>query len=330
MLFVIARHSSFTFKGQALDIKEVGHKLGVRYVLEGSARRVGTRVRITVQLVESIRGNHIWAERYDRDLEDIFAVQDEVVQTIAATLAGQLAEADVDHAKRKPPSNLTAYDYLLQGNRYFNRFNREDVLEAQTLYQKAIELDPLFAAAHARFAAACNTAAFRDWGANDSADKAKESIQLALALDPNDNRVRETLGYVLLRQGQYDEAEDQFEKALSLNPNDADTTMWTALALVFLGRAEDALHLVDKAMRLNPLHPDIYHRTLGQAAFFVGQYERAVRAFKQARFSDSWMHAYLAATNAYLNRMDEARSEATLFIKARRAELEACGKLPPN
>ena len=329
MLFVIARHSSFAFKGQAIDRRAIAEKLGVQYVVEGSVRRSPHRLRITIQLVESSTGRHVWAERYDCNPDEIFVVQDEVVQTVAATLAGRLADADADRAKRKRPSNLTAYDYFLQGNQLFNRFTREGVLEARTLYAKAMELDPMFARARARFAAACNAAALRGWDTHESVDETMQNIQQALELDPNDNWIRETLGYVLLRKGQFDEAEAEFEKALSLNPNDADTINWTALAFVLLGRASDALELVDKAMRLNPLHPDVYHRTSGQAAFFSGQYERAVRAFARSRILDSWIHAYVAAANAYLGHEDEARSHVARFVEARRSELEASGEALP-
>ena len=184
-LFVIARNSSFAFKGQAVDIGEVGRKLGVQYVVEGSVRKAGNRVRITAQLVEAESGNHVWAERYDRDLEDIFAVQDEVARTIVATVAGRVDDAGAERTQRRPTNDMAAYDYLLRANRHVHRYTKSDTAKARSYIEKAIELDPEIARAYALLA---NLDVW-DWfwreGGSESLDRAWAQLQKAIALDDN-------------------------------------------------------------------------------------------------------------------------------------------------
>ena len=228
-LFVIARHSSFAFKAETIDIKEVGDRLGVRYLVEGSVRKAGNRVRITAQLIDAATGNHIWAERYDRNIEDIFEVQDEVTYAIVATLPGQIEKAVAERTGRKRTESMTAYDCLLRGNRHFHRITYEDLLEAKRLYQQAIDLDPQFALAYSRLAASNNVIAGMGMESDDTYSETLINAQRGLALDSDDNWCRLTLGWTLLRRQRFDESEEQFEWALALNRNDAGCMSWAAL-----------------------------------------------------------------------------------------------------
>jgi adenylate cyclase len=324
-LFVIARHSSFAFRAQTFDVKEIGGKLGVRYIVEGSVRTAGDRMRITAQLIDVETGNHIWAERYDRAIEDIFDVQDEVTSAIVATLPGQIEKSVIERAGRKRTESMTAYDCLLRGNKHFHRLTHEGLLEARRLYQKAIELDPQFAQAISRLAATDNLSTSLGWESEDSRPDTMETVQRALALDSNDNWSRLTLGWTLLRKQRFDESEEQFEKALALNPGDADCVAWAALASVVLGRADEAFELINKAMRLNPLHQNYYHMVSGHAAYFTGRYDDAVRGFKQGSEFGIWHHANLAAAYGQMGRVEEARIEAAMFVEERRRHLESNG-----
>ena len=286
-LFVIARHSSFTFRGQSPDLQSIGKKLGVQYIVEGSVRRAGERVRINAQLVEAATGNHIWAERYDRLLDDIFAVQDEVTRTIVAVLPGRLEGDYAERARRKPTASMTAYDNLLRGHMHCHRYTRDDNAEAQRMYRKAIELDPNLAQAHAWLAWTYHMGHYFVWETHDSTDLAAESINRALALDDDDSFIRTVYAYTLRRDGRPDEAEMQFEKAVELNPNDAIATAWLAEFLVARGRSAEALQWVEKAIRRDPYHVDWYCIIQGEALYCLRDYEGAVRAIRQARLSDN-------------------------------------------
>jgi adenylate cyclase len=317
-LFVIARHSSFTFRGQSPDLHSIGKKLGVQYIVEGSVRRAGERVRINAQLVEAATGNHIWAERYDRLLDDIFAVQDEVTRTIVATLPGRLEGEYAERARRKPTASMTAYDNLLRGHMHCHRYTRDDNAEAQRMYRKAIELDPNLAQAHAWLAWTYHMGHYFVWETHDSTDLAAESINRALALDEDDSFIRTVYAYTLRRDGRPDEAEMQFEKAVELNPNDAIATAWLAEFLVARGRSAEALPWVEKAIRRDPYHVDWYCIIQGEALYCLRDYEGAVRAIRQARLSDNyWGNALLAAACAQIDRMEEARTAAQRVVNFR-------------
>jgi adenylate cyclase len=319
-LFVIARHSSFAFKAQAIDVREVGDRLGVRYLVEGSVRKAGNRVRITAQLADATTGNHIWAERYDRNIEDIFDVQDEVTHAIVATLPGQIEKAVAERSGRKRTENVTAYDCLLRGNRHYHRITYDDLIEAKRLYQRAIELDPQFAPAYSRSAGCDNLLAGMGYGTDDTYDETVATVQRALALDSDDNWSRLVLGWTLLRRQRFDESEEQFENALALNRNDADCMSWVALGFIQLGRTEEAYELISQAMRLNPLHPTSYHHVLGHAAYFTGRYEDAIREFRQGGEFGVWHHANLAAAYGQADRTEEGKAEKALFVEARRKQ----------
>jgi len=330
MLFVIARHSSFAFKDQTIDIKEIGKKLGVRYVVEGSFRKLANRVRISVQLVDAITGAHIWVNRYDRDIEDIFDVQDEVTHAVVSALPGQIQRAVLERTERKRTESMTAYDCLLRGNWNYQLFTHEGLFEAIRLYQKAIELDPGFVQAYARLADTYNSVATQGWETNATLHETMEIAQKAIALDGNDNWARLALAWALLRDQQFDDAEEQFEIALGINRNDADCICWVASGFVCLGRAEEGYELIMEAMRLNPLHLAMYYSVLGNALYFTGRYEDSVRAFKQCEAVGALNHANLAAAYAKVGRIEEARSEARKFVEVRQRQLKTDSKPVPN
>jgi TolB-like protein/class 3 adenylate cyclase len=330
MLDVIARQSSFAFKGQTIDIKEIGKKLGVRYLVEGSVRKLANRVRISVQLVDAITAAHIWVDRYDRVIEDIFAVQDEVTQAVVSALPGQIQRAVLARTERKRTESMTAYDCLLRGNWSYHLFTHEGLFEAILMYQKAIELDPGFAQAYARLADTYNSVATMGWEGNATLNETMEIARKAIALDGNDNWARLALAWALLRDQQFDDAEEQFETALGINRNDADCICWIANGFVCLGRAEEGYELIMEAMRLNPLHLTTYHAVLGNALYFTGRFEASVRAFKQCEAVGALNHANLAAAYGQVGQIEEARSEVRKFVEARQRQLETDSKPVPN
>jgi Predicted integral membrane protein len=253
-LFVIARNSSFMFRGKSVDIADVGRKLGVQYVVEGSVRRTGPRIRITAQLIDTATSNHIWAERYDRDAEDIFAVQDEVVQRIASALFGQVEDAGAKRAKRKHPENLAAYDYLLRGLEHHQRAAIGDLASARPLLKKAIEIDPEFAIAHACLA----LVDINEWdfqGSPDLLNSAFLGAQKAVELDEDDPRCHVILGYVCVFMKQLERAEFHHRRAITLNPNDAHINAHMGLLSAYNGDARGAIQWLSKAFRLNPYPP---------------------------------------------------------------------------
>ncbi len=328
-LFVIARNSSFTYKGQAVDVKRVGRELGVHFVVEGSVRKAGRRVRITAQLVDTANGNHIWAEHYDRDLEDIFAVQDELAQAIVSVLPGRLDDAAFERAKRKPTENLTAYDYVLRGINVFKHLTRADCARAGEMFTRAIELDPEYARAHTLLANTLIWSVFMEWSTKEVLDKARECCEVALKFDDNDSRAHAAIGFVLFLRRQDVESENHFQRAMMLNPNDPDIAAFRADVLVYLGRWEEALEWIDKARRLNPFHPEYYDWYRALVLYSARQYEQAVKAIKEMMNLDRWHHAYLAACLGQLGRVEEARQEARIFIEIREKELKERGESVP-
>jgi TolB-like protein len=320
-LFVIARHSSFAFKGKSIDIKEVGHQLGVEYVVEGSVRKAGNRVRISSQLIEVETGNHIWAERYDRELEDIFAVQDEVARAIVAVLPGRIEKAVAERGQRKPTDNIKAYEFVLRGKMYFNRLNADDLVEAHRLFEKAVELDPWYARAHAFLALTYLADALFGWATDDFSQEAIESAQKAAALDSNDILCESVLGYAYLVRGLWEDAEKQFNKVIAQNVNDAEIMAWNGDALNMLGRHEEGRDLILEAMRLDPLHPPLYDWFFGCVLYSEKHYEEVIQVLTGRVLLNSLAYAVLAGAYAYLGRVEEARRALDTFIRERRREL---------
>jgi adenylate cyclase len=311
-LFVISRNTAFKFKGQAVDVKKVARELDVQYVVEGSVRRAGNRVRVTVQLIDAGSDHHIWAERYDRDLEDIFAIQDEITKSIVAILPGRVAEAARGHAGRKPTENMAAYECVLEAKVLHHRSNRDDNGRAQHLIERAIELDPKYAHAHAW--KACIHGQTWVYGWCKDADEARRIIErhleIALALDESDSDVQRVLAALHLTQRNHDKAVHHQNRALSLNPNDDLIVVQQGEVLTWIGQPEEGIPWIQKAMRLNPFHPPRFWNHLGRAYFGARRYAEAAQAFQRISAPDQFHHAFLAACHAQLGDAAAARRHA--------------------
>jgi adenylate cyclase len=311
-LFVIARNSAFTYKGKAVKIGDVGRDLGVRYVLEGSVQRAGNRVRITAQLVDATTGYHIWAERYDREDRDIFALQDEVTQHIVGALAVKLTEAERERIARVPAGSLEAYDLVLRGQDERRRTTREGNAEARRLFVKALDLDPRYARAYMGLSWAHLQSWQFLWSTGpESLERAQELAERAVALDDTLAPGHSLLAQIYLWKKEHDRAIAQAERAVALAPNDADGYETLAEVLAWAGRGEDSLRFIRQAMRLNPHYPFFYLWTLGHASYMARRTDDAVDAFRKLlQQNPNFLpaHAYLAALFAEMGRDDEARA----------------------
>jgi adenylate cyclase len=306
-------------KGKAVKVEEVGRELGVQYVLEGSIRKASNRVRITVQLVDATTSHHLWAERYDRELTDIFALQDEIVQKIVTTLKLQLTLWEQGVLVPKTTENLEAYDYYLRGQAYWWHVTKEGNVLARQMFEKAVELDPTYATAYIGLGATY----FVDWAWQWSQDprgfqQCVALAQRAIALDDSLPQAHVFLGIAYLWQRQHEQAIAEVERSIALDHNSADSHVWLAHALKFVGRAEETIRVVDKAMRLNPRYPVNYLFELGMTSLWTGRYQEAVSAFKGmlARAPDHLPgHLHLAASYSELGQEEEARAEAAEVLR---------------
>jgi len=279
-LLVISRNSTFTYKGKATKAQDVCRDLGVHYMLEGSVRKAGQRVRITAQLIDGLSGGHLWAERYDRGLADIFAVQDDVTEKIVDALEVKLIVDAEDRQARMETNNPEAYDFVLRGREQFRLYSMEGNLNASRLYEQAIELDPNYSAAYAGLAMTYLHVWFQ--GTPDALDRAYDLALKANELDPSLPLVCEALGNVLLFMRRYDEAIAIARRWINIEPGSADSYANLAGALIVRGEPEQVISIVDKAMRLNPFYPFYYILYKGLAYQAVGRYEEALDAIKQS------------------------------------------------
>jgi adenylate cyclase len=311
-LFVIARNSVFTYKGKAVRVSEVGRDLGVRYVLEGSIQRADSRVRITAQLVDATTGYHIWAERYDREVRDIFALQDEVTQQIVRALAVKLTEGEQGRLARVPTGQPEAYDLVLRGHDQRRRTTREANLQSRRLFVKALDLDPQYAEAYVGLSWAHLQSWQFLWSSDpDSLERARELAERALALDDTLAAAHRLLGQIYLWRKEHDRAIAQAERAVALAPNDADGYETLAEVLGWTGRAEDSMRFIRQAMRLNPHYPFFYLWTLGHAYYLTRRTEEAVDTLSQVvKQNPDFVpaHAYLAVLFTEMGRVQEARA----------------------
>ncbi len=279
-LLVISRNSTFTYKGKATKAQDVCRDLGVHYMLEGSVRKAGQQVRITAQLIDGLSGGHLWAERYDRGLADIFAVQDDVTEKIVDALEVKLITDAGDRPARMETNNPEAYDFVLRGREQFRLFSMEGNLNASRLYEQAIELDPNYAAAYAGLAMTYLHVWFQ--GTPDALEKAYDLALKANELSPSLPLVCEALGNVQLFRRQYDEAVAVARRWIEIEPGNADTYANLAGALIVRGEPEQVISLVDKAMRLNPFYPFYYVLYKGLAYQAMERYEEALDAIKRS------------------------------------------------
>jgi TolB-like protein len=320
-LFVIARNSSFMYKGKTVDIKQVGRELGVRYVVEGSVRKTGRKLRVTVRLVDAESAYHLWGERYDRELDDALVVQDEIARAVASMLPGRLESADRGAAMRKQTANITAYDLVLLGNERWRRLNRRDLAEAREHFRAAVAIDASYARAHANIAWTIVCEAFLETDNGISLDDALQEIETALDIDDDDAWSHGVFAQLLFLRKQDDRAERHFNRALALNPNDADVAAVFANILVYLGRWREALEWIGMAKRLNPFSPNLYHWYHALALYSGRRYQEAIDVLREARSLHSWSHGLLAACHAQIGMLDEAGSELSTFVRDRHREL---------
>ncbi len=325
--FVIARNSTFTYKGQAVEVKQVAEELGVRYVLEGSVRKAGDRVRITAQLIDATTGRHVWAERYDRSLDDIFALQDEMTQTIVGAVEPELSAAERERAANKPPESLDAWETYQRGLWHLLRFTRDDVIEAEHLFQKVHELDPTFATAYAfeSYAHYLDTMLGFSEEPEKSLEAGYAAAKKALALDDKDAVAYFALGRVSMMRGQHDASVAELEKAIELNPSFAMAHHGLGFALVLSGRLEEAGEALDNAVRLSPRDPILWGTMSFRsvACNLLGQYEMAAewarKAIQEPRSAGGgyWSHAVLASALGNLGRIDEANAAIEEALKSK-------------
>lgn len=296
-LFVISRNSSFVYKNQPVNVREVAEKLGAQYLVEGSVRKIGDRVRVTVQLIDAVNDAHIWADKYDRRLDDIFAIQDEVTAAIAATLPGRVEAAQRDLLARTKPANMAAYECALAAKVLHHRSTVADNEQAQALIDRAVALDPGYAHAHAWRACILGQAWVHGWCEDKDAVWAEIVAELdrALALDDNDADVHRILAAVNVNNNALTTARYHQERALSLNPNYDLVVVQQGELLTWLGRPEEGVEWIRKAMQLNPHHPERFWSHLGKAHFAARQYGEAIEAFMHLSVLDHAQHAFVAA-----------------------------------
>jgi len=318
-LFVIARHSAFTYKTKSVTLKEVGRELGVRYVMEGSVRKAGNRLRITAQLIDAMSDLHVWAERYDRDLTDIFAVQDEITEKIVAALAVKLTAREQNRAENRYTENLDAYDCFLRGRAYHARNTKDTNSQARQLFERAIELDPNFAAAYAMLAHTF----WRDWRhqwhtGSQNLERAYEEAKRAISLDASLPLAHTYLAWIYLFRHQHENAIAEGERAISLDPNFAEGYARLGAILSYAGRPEESVGMIEKAMRLNPHYPASYLPYLGETYYSMGKYEEAITHFRAGlgRNPDQRSGALvLAAIYSELGRMDDALAQISEVLR---------------
>jgi adenylate cyclase len=316
-LLVISRNSTFVYKGKAVKVQEVAREFGVDYLLEGSVRKAGDRIRVTVQLIDAETDRHIWAERYDRELADIFSIQDEMTRAIVATLPGRVEAATHSRATRKPTDNMAAYECVLTAKVLHHRSTREDNAEAQRLLDRALALDPNYAHAHAWKACVLGQTWGYGWCADRDAtfQQVAAEVEIALALDDNDSDVHRILAAINLTRNDFDKAAYHQERALALNPNYDLVVVQQGELLTWLGRPEEGIDWIKKAMRLNPYHPERFWSHLGRACYCAEKYAEAAEAFSRITRPDHTHHAFLAATFSQMGNGVAAAAHAAEVLK---------------
>ncbi len=316
-MFVIARNSTFTYKGRPVKVQQVAEELGVRYVLEGGVQKFGDRLRVTAQLIDALTGHHLWSEKYDRKVEELFDLQDEITKKIVVSLQVELTHGEQARAYAKSTNSLEAWSYGVKGNYLLDRFNKEDNVKARELFEAAIRLDPGYVLAYVWLGATHALDAHYGWSESpvDSLKRTHELAQKALTLDDKSASVHTTLGLIHLFERQHDKAITEGKLAISLDPNFSIGHAHLAQIMFFSGRFEEAIALMKKAMRLSPYYPAFYLNFLGRTYAFMERYEEAIETFDQlydrgrrGEYPAEWGLIYLARVYAELGREDEARA----------------------
>ncbi len=314
-LFVIASNTVFTYKGKPVNVQQVSRELGVRYVLEGSIQKAGEKIRVNVQLIDGASGHHLWAERLVRGSDDLFALQDEIVRTIVATMATKVDAVERERIMRKGTKSLEAYDYVLRGREYRSRNTRAANAEAQNLFRKAIELDPRYGSAYVDLAwCYFNTVTF-GWSQSPSQalEQAHDLAQKALSLEASDYGAHRVLGVVYIKWMQYDLAIKNLTRALELNPNDADSYDAIGAARLYSGQSRAATEALETALRFDPNpRPDVFIH-LALAYYLVGRYDDAIATMQQSLERTPNLpahHVILAAAHAQAGHAVDAERAA--------------------
>jgi adenylate cyclase len=315
--FVISHNSSFTYKGKTVELKQAGRELGVRFILEGSIRKVGNRVRITAQLIDAISGHHVWAERYDRNLVDIFAVQDEITEQVVSAIEPRLYAVEGVRAKRKPPDSLDAWECVVRALSLMNIRTRSEVSAARELLQKAIILDPGYALAYALLSFVTTLGVHMGWDLPENIlASAWDNAHKALQLDADDPWAHLALGYVLVWRKRVSDALVEYEKALALNPNFAIAHYLIALANAFLGQSDQALAHADAGARFSPRdllargNAGVYNNVRATAYFVTGQYRDSIDFARKALAESPNLvpaHRMLVISSALAGEVEEAK-----------------------
>jgi adenylate cyclase len=320
-LFVIARNSTFTYKGKPVKVQQVAKELGVRYVLEGSVQRSGDTLRITAQLIDAITGQHVWSERYNRELKNIFALQDDITMKVITALQVKLTVGEGARLQAKGTKSLEAYLKYLQAMADLNTQTREGYAQARRLYEEVIALDPQYAAAYSGLGGFHAMDAVQGFSKSpgESLKQALELIKKAIAIDESDAVSHSRLGWLYVLSGrQYDKAIAECERAIDLAPNSAECHIWMAFVLTFAARSDEAVRYAEQALRLNPYPPSWWIRQLGQSYFFAGRYEEAIAAHKKSlNISPNDLLTHIALTTAYswAGRHEEALAQAAEVLR---------------
>lgn len=319
-LLVIARNSSFAFKGHAGDLREIGRKLAAQFIVEGSVRKFGNRVRITAQLIDARSGSHLWSERFDRGLDDIFAIQDEVAAGIVGKVAGQVQAAGIERVRRRGGS-LAAYDYYLKGREHMIRAGTEDLAQALVMLERAVAEDPNFAPAYALLSDVQIDHALSLWGASSRAerelglDKALKSAKRAVALDGSDARGHVALGFVQFIRKEFDLAAYHIGVGRRLNPNVPDIITMQCYLKISDGQLQEALDLLEFARKLNPILPNWYLEPWSWALYALGRYAEAANVLERATANSPYVCRNLAASYAQTGEIAKARTTAALYLE---------------
>jgi TolB-like protein len=319
---VIARNSSFTYKGKPVDVKQISRELGARYIVEGSVRRSGSRVRVAAQLIDSATGHHVWAESYDRELRNIFDVQDEIADSIACSVEPALEKSEWKRTLQQQPQELDAWDSYLRGWWHYRQYSKDENARARLLFERAIELDPNFAWAHAMLSVVHYEDVIFQWSESSaqSVSRAERAVRSAMALDDDDALIHFAFGLVCRLTGQLDPAIASFERALRLNPSDALSRYSLGITLAMTGNPDKAIENVETAMRLSP-KDSLFHLFLfgmSFAHFAAERFEESVRWAKESlQLNSSHLISLmvLAASYAQLQRLEEARATVEELLR---------------
>jgi adenylate cyclase len=317
---VIARNSTFTYKDKPVKVQQVAEELGVRYVLEGSVKKSGDKIRITAQLIDALNGHHLWAKRYDRNLSDIFAVQDEITKEIITAMQVKLTEGEEVKAAAKGTNNLEAYLKYLQAKELINQINPESNALGKQLAEEAIALDPEYAWAYYVLARSHLVSVWVGTSKSPkrSIGKAMELLQKALVLDDTYAEAHATLGFLYSMTRQHDKAIAQAETAVALNPNSSWAKFMVGKTLFFAGRAEESIPQYKKAIRLNPIPPNNYFWSIGLSYGYTGKYEEAITWCEKAvsqKPNDLLARMMMTVVYSLSGRDEEARVQAAEVLR---------------